>query len=221
VIVMDVCLPGLSGIETFRRIKQQQPRLPVIIMTGHATAEVAIEATKLGAVSYHLKPLDPEQMLEDIDEALEARELMERQVALDVEPAAAAGDALIGRGRRMQEVYRSIGRVAETEAAVLLLGETGTGKELVARAIYQHSRRAAAPLVIVNCVAIPEPLRESEFFGFEKGAFTGAGHRRIGKFEQAHGGTILLDEIGDMPLQVQAKLLRVLQEKAVERLGGN
>ena len=146
---------------------------------------------------------------------------MKLQVALGRQDAAATGDAIIGRSSPMQEVYKAIGRVAQTDATVLIRGESGTGKELVARAIYQHSLRNDAPLSIVNCVAIPEPLLESELFGYEKGAFTGASSRRIGKFEQAHGGTIFLDEIGDMPLGIQAKVLRVLQEREFERLGGN
>ena len=220
-IIMDVQMPGMSGLEAFRRIRKLDPRLPVIIITGYATTDTAIEATKLGAVDYHLKPVDPAEILRTIDTALERRRLMHRRVELDAATVPAADDMIVGQSKVMREVYKAIGRVAETEAAVLIRGETGTGKELVARAIYQHSRRSQAPLIVVNCVAIPETLLESEFFGHEKGAFTGAERRRIGKFEQAHGGTIFLDEIGDMPTGVQAKLLRVLQEKALERVGGN
>ena len=220
VVVMDIRMPGLSGLETARRIREIAPRLPVIIMTGHATTDTAIEATKLGAFDYQLKPLDPEDMLRCIEAALERRRLMTCRVELDPDPAAGGDDAIVGQSRGMRDVYKAIGRVADTDATVLIRGETGTGKELVARAVYQHSRRAQAPLVVVNCVAIPEPLLESAVFGHEKGAFTGAEKRHIGKFEQANGGTLFLDEIGDMPLALQGKLLRVLQERTFERLGG-
>ena len=145
---------------------------------------------------------------------------MRSRVELDVAPDTAAADAIIGKSKPMQEVYKAIGRVAPTDATVLIRGESGTGKELVARAIYQHSLRSAKPFLIINCVAIPETLLESELFGYEKGAFTGAVNRRVGKFEQAHGGTVFLDEIGDMPFSIQAKILRLLQERSIERLGG-
>ncbi|OGG56053.1 MAG: Fis family transcriptional regulator [Candidatus Handelsmanbacteria bacterium RIFCSPLOWO2_12_FULL_64_10] len=220
-LIMDIRLPGLNGLEAFRRIRSSHPRLPVIIMTGYGTTESAIEATKLGAFDYQVKPFEPDDLLRVIDRALEGVRLMQRQVEIDPGTPPASGDALIGQSAGMQEVYKAIGRVAQTDATVLIRGETGTGKELVARAIYQHSLRSAAPLLMVNCVAIPETLLESELFGYEKGAFTGAASRRIGKFEQADGGTILLDEIGDIPLGIQAKILRVLQERSFERIGGN
>ena len=155
-----------------------------------------------------------------IDQALEAGRFMRSRVELDVAPDTAAADAIIGKSKPMQEVYKAIGRVAPTDATVLIRGDSGTGKELVARAIYQHSLRSAKPFLIINCVAIPETLLESELFGYEKGAFTGAVNRRVGKFEQAHGGTVFLDEIGDMPFSIQAKILRLLQERSIERLGG-
>jgi len=220
-VVMDVHLPGISGLEALRRIKSIRPKLPVIIMTGRGTMETAIEATKTGAFDYHLKPLDPEEMLRTIDKALESYRLARQPVVFDTDLPAADGDAMIGQSPAMQEVYKTIGRVAQTDATVLVRGESGTGKELVARAVYQHSRRSQAPLLIVNCAAIPEALLESELFGHEQGAFTGAQARRIGKFEQADGGTIFLDEIGDIPLALQAKILRALQEKTLERLGSN
>ncbi|MCX7016635.1 MAG: sigma-54 dependent transcriptional regulator [Candidatus Sumerlaeota bacterium] len=220
-VIMDVRLPGISGLDTFRQIKKSNPRLPVIIMTGYATTDAAIEAMKLGAFDYHVKPPEPEEMLRSVEAALECVRLMGRPVALDSEAVSPASDAIVGQTRSMQQVYKAIGRVAETDATVLIRGETGTGKELVARAIYQHSLRANAPLIVVNCAAIPETLLESELFGHERGAFTGAQNRRIGKFEQADGGTVFLDEIGDVPLGVQAKLLRVLQERTFERIGGN
>jgi nitrogen regulation protein NR(I) len=218
-LVMDIKMPGMDGLEAFRKIRLIRPKLPVIMMTGFGTTEAAIEATKLGAYEYHLKPFDPEAMLRSIASALESVRLMKGRVVLDPSDAA-SGDAIIGQCEAMQGVYKAIGRVAQTDATVLIRGETGTGKELVARAVYQHSLRAAKPLIVVNCVAIPETLLESELFGHEKGSFTGASAKRIGKFEQANGGTILLDEIGDMPLTIQSKILRVLQARSFERVGG-
>lgn len=220
-VILDIQLPGMSGLEALRRIKQEQPKLPVVVITGHGTMNTAVEATKLGAFDYQLKPIEPDQMLATIEKALEGVRLMRGQVAFGTDAAATAGDAIIGRSPAMQEVYKAIGRVAQTEAGVLIRGESGTGKELVARAIYQHSRRADKPLIVVNCAAIPETLLESELFGHERGAFTGASGERIGKFQQASEGTIFLDEIGDIPLGIQAKILRVLQDKSFQRLGGN
>lgn len=220
-IICDVQLPDQNGLELFRLIKEGYPRLPVIIMTGYGTTEIAIEATKLGAFDYQLKPFDPSQMLRTVERALESVRLMRRGVAIDPAALTDLADALVGQSPPMQEVYKAIGRVAATEASVLIRGETGTGKELVARALYQHSLRRDRPLLVVNCVAIPETLLESELFGYERGAFTGAVARRIGKFEQAHAGTLFLDEIGDVPLVTQAKLLRVLQDHEFSRLGGN
>ncbi|MCL4190721.1 MAG: sigma-54 dependent transcriptional regulator [Thermoguttaceae bacterium] len=220
-VIMDICLPGMNGLDALREIKRLQPRLPVVIMTGQGTMETAIEATKMGAFDYQLKPLEPAEMLRVIDKALESSRLARQQVSLGSLPADVASDAMIGQSSNMQEVYKAIGRVAPTDATVLIRGESGTGKELVARAIYQHSLRKDGPFLIINCAAIPETLLESELFGHEKGAFTGATSRRIGKFQQAHGGTIFLDEIGEIPLALQAKILRVLQERTVERVGGN
>jgi len=219
-MIMDVRLPGINGLETFGRIRKMDTTLPVIIMTAFGTTDTAIEATKLGAFDYILKPFDIPAMLNLINQALEAGRLMRSRVEMDVGPDAAVPDALIGRSDVMQEVYKSIGRVAPTDATVLIRGESGTGKELVARAIYQHSRRSDKAFLVINCVAIPETLLESELFGYEKGAFTGAGNRRVGKIEQATGGTIFLDEIGDMPMSIQAKILRLIQERSIERLGG-
>jgi DNA-binding NtrC family response regulator len=195
--------------------------MPVIIMTGFGTTQTAIEATKLGAFDYQLKPFDPDEMLQTVERALESVRLMQRPVQIDPRTPPVTDDAIIGQSQCMQDVYKSIGRVTETDASVLIRGDTGTGKELVARAIYQHSRRQHMPMLMVNCVAIPDTLLEAELFGHEKGAFTGANARRIGKFEQANGGTIFLDEIGDVPLVTQAKLLRVLQERRFERIGSN
>jgi nitrogen regulation protein NR(I) len=219
-VIMDVRMPGMSGLEAFKAMHEIEPKLPVIIMTAYGTTETAIEATKLGAFEYVLKPFEIPDILALIAQALEAGRFMRSRVEVDVAPDTAGADAIIGKSKPMQEVYKAIGRVAPTDATVLVRGESGTGKELVARAIYQHSLRAAKPFLIINCVAIPETLLESELFGYEKGAFTGAVNRRVGKFEQAHGGTVFLDEIGDMPFGIQAKILRLLQERSIERLGG-
>jgi len=219
-IMLDVRLPGMNGLETFQQIHEIEPKLPVIIMTAFGTTETAIEATKMGAFDYILKPFDIPDMLLVIGQALEAGRFMRSPVDMNVIPDNASGEALIGRSRPMQDVYKAIGRVSPTDATVLIRGDSGTGKELVARAVYQHSLRANKPFLVINCVAIPENLLESELFGYEKGAFTGAVHRRVGKIEQAHGGTVFLDEIGDMPSSIQAKILRLLQEKSIERLGG-
>lgn len=219
-VILDMRLPGMNGLEVFQAIHKMEPKLPVIIMTAYGTTETAIKATKLGAFDYVLKPFDIPDMLVFIRQALEAGRFMRSPVDLNVPPDSSSRDAIVGRSQPMQEVYKSIGRVASTDATVLIRGDSGTGKELVARAVYQHSTRAYKPFLIINCVAIPETLLESELFGYEKGAFTGATHRRIGKIEQAHGGTVFLDEIGDMPFTLQAKILRLLQEKSIERIGG-
>jgi DNA-binding NtrC family response regulator len=189
-------------------------------MTAFSTTETAIEATKMGAFDYILKPFEIPDMLVVIKQALEASRFMRSPIEMDVMPDDASREAIIGRSKPMQDVYKAIGRVSSSDATVLIRGDSGTGKELVARAIYQHSLRAQKPFLVINCVAIPENLLESELFGYEKGAFTGASHRRMGKIEQANGGTIFLDEIGDMPFSIQAKILRLLQEKSIERLGG-
>ncbi len=219
-VILDIRLPGMSGLEAFERLHASEPKLPVIIMTAFGTTETAIKATRMGAFDYILKPFDIPELLATIRKALNAGRFMRTPIALNTIPEKADRDAIIGSGPAMQEVYKAIGRVAATDATVLIRGESGTGKELAARAIYQHSQRAHKPFLVINCVAIPETLLESELFGYEKGAFTGAAHRRIGKIEQANGGTIFLDEIGDMPINLQAKILRLLQEKCVERLGG-
>lgn len=220
-VILDICLPGMSGLDALRQIKKDRRKLPVIVMTGRGTMETAIEATKLGAFEYHLKPVEPDEILLSVQKALDGARLMREQVGFGSQSPAATTESIVGRTAVMQDLYKTIGRVAPTDATVLLRGESGTGKELVARAIYHHSRRSEAPMLTVNCAAIPETLLESELFGHEQGAFTGASGRRIGKFEQTAGGTIFLDEIGDVPLSIQPKILRVLQEQSFERLGGN
>jgi len=221
VVLLDLALPDQSGLDVLRRIQQRDARIPVIFITGHGTTETAIEAMKLGAFDYLLKPLELAQLRELVTRAFEISRLMRVPAVTEDEPTQEPADVLVGRCPAMQEVYKAIGRVAPQEVTVLILGETGTGKELVARAIYQHSRRAAGPFLAINCAAIPETLLESELFGHEKGAFTGAERKRIGKFEQCSGGTLFLDEIGDMTPLTQTKLLRVLQAQQFERVGGN
>jgi two-component system response regulator AtoC len=221
-ILLDNKLPDRNGLEILKEIKRYHPKVSVIIMTAFGTTGTAIEAMRLGAFDYILKPFELDEISELVAKGLEAHKLMKRAVAI---PALSEykedSDQIIGKSKVMQEVYKLIGQVAESDVTVLIRGESGTGKELVARAIYQHSRRKDRPFLAINCAAIPETLLESELFGYEKGAFTGANKRRIGKFEQCDNGTILLDEIGDMSLSTQAKILRVLQEGEFERIGGN
>ena len=221
-ILLDLGLPDQSGLDVYQQIRSLDARIPVIFVTLVKGADAAIEAMKQGAYDYLFKPLDPQQLRRVVGEALEVARRMRAPVV--VKETAAGPDvdgAVVGSCPAMCEVYKAIGRVAAQDVPVLIAGESGTGKEMVARAIYQHGRRAKAPFLALNCAAVPENLLESELFGHEKGAFTGADRRRIGKFEQCHGGTILLDEIGDMPLALQAKMLRLLQEQAFERVGGN
>ena len=217
-VVTDLKLPGLDGLELVRQLHAAQPRLPIILMTAHGTSESAIEATKLGAYDYLVKPFEMEELIALLEQATAAGRLMSERV--EIGAANPAHDAIVGSSRGMQNIYKEIGRIAAKPVTVLIRGETGTGKELIARAIYQHSGRAGAPFIAINCAAIPETLLESELFGHERGAFTGADVRRIGRFEQAHGGTIFLDEIGDMTPNTQAKLLRVLQSMTIQRVGG-
>jgi two-component system nitrogen regulation response regulator GlnG len=220
VAILDVRLSDISGLEVFDRIREIDPRLPVIVVTAYGATETAIEAMKRGAYEYLLKPIDVPHLRELVQRALELSRF--RHVPTIFNEGEIRGDAerIVGRSPAMQEVYKTIGRVAATEVSVLITGESGTGKELVARALWQHSGRADKTFLAVNCAAIPETLLESELFGHEKGAFTGADRRRIGRFEQASGGTLFLDEVSDMSPGTQAKLLRVLQEQCFERVGG-
>jgi len=218
VVITDLRLPGMDGLTLVRQLHQAQPRLPIILITAFGTTQTAIEATKFGAYDYLLKPFNVPELLALIRRAADSNRLMSEPVILGGQEG--ARDALVGQSPAMQAIYKEIGRVASKPINVLIRGETGTGKELIARAIYQHSDRANAPFVAINCAAIPETLLESELFGHERGAFTGATERRIGRFEQADHGTIFLDEIGDMTLGTQIKLMRVLQEKSLQRLGG-
>ena len=219
VVITDLKIPGLSGLELVEQLHAAKPKLPIILVTAFGTTDSAIEATKLGAYDYLLKPFDMAELLDLVAKSVACNRLMSEPVAMG--EARSNQSAIIGNSRAMQAVYKEIGRVAATAVTVLIRGGTGTGKELVARAIYQHSSRAAQPFIAVNCAAIPETLLESELFGHERGAFTGAHARRVGRFEQANHGTLFLDEIGDMSLSTQVKLLRVLQEKYIQRVGGN
>src|SRR3954469_22902298 len=223
VILLDLRLPDQSGLDVLRQLRQIDARIPDVLVTVVRSADAAIEAMRQGAYDYLLKPLDLQKLNRVLSEALKVARLMREPAVVvgtppdDDQP----GEAIVGSCPAMQEVYKAIGRIADQTFPVLITGESGTGKELVARAIYQHGPRARAPFLAINCAAIPENLLESELFGHEKGSFTGADRRRIGKFEQCNGGTILLDEIGDMPLALQAKMLRLLQEQSFERVGGN
>jgi len=217
-VVMDVSMPKMDGLETLQRLKSLYPELIVIMMTAHSTSDRAITAMKYGAYDYLTKPFDNAQLISLIEKAL-----MDKRISTPVtfdESGEEKGDRIIGRSPAMLEIFKKIGQVAESDVTVLLRGETGTGKELIARAIYHHSKRVNKPFLPVNCAAIPENLLESELFGHEKGAFTGADNKKIGKFEQCSRGTMFLDEIGDMPLSIQAKWLRVLQDGCFQRLGG-
>jgi two-component system nitrogen regulation response regulator GlnG len=221
-VIMDVRMGGLSGLDTLRRIRQDDGKLPVIIMTAYGTTQTAIEAMKLGAYDYLLKPFDVPKLKQIIGSALDAARAM-RQV-VSYQPLLESEDydvGIVGRSEPMQNVFKLIGQLASSDATALITGESGTGKELVARAIYHHSKRSGQRFLAINCAAIPENLLEAELFGHEKGAFTGAANQRIGKFEQCHGGTVFLDEIGDMSLPTQTKILRVLQDGTFERVGGN
>jgi DNA-binding NtrC family response regulator len=216
-VLLDIHLGGQDGLDTLRKLKTLRPELPVIIMTAFGTAETAIRATKFDAEEYILKPFDVRAFKQLITETLKRRavSLPERDEGLAINEAL----PILGQSRPMQDVYRIVGRAATRDVTVLITGESGTGKELVARAIHMYSRREKGPFTAVNCAAIPETLLESEFFGYERGAFSGATEAHPGKFEQVHGGTLFLDEIGDMPLVLQSKLLRVLQDHEIYRLG--
>ena len=208
-VMLDLCMPGMDGMTALKEIKRRWPATPVVMMTAYATVKTAVEAIKAGAADYVMKPFDLAELHRVMTGALPSQP--------SVAPPRPAG--MLGESPPMLEVFRKIQRIGPTDACVLILGETGTGKELVARAIHTASSRAARPFVAFNCAAVPENLLESELFGYEKGAFTDAKARKPGRFELASGGTLLLDEIGDMPLALQAKLLRVLETRAVEPLG--
>jgi nitrogen regulation protein NR(I) len=221
-IVMDIRMGQQSGLDTLKELRLMNPKQVVIMMTAYGTSQTAIEAMKRGAYDYVLKPFDIPQLKELMFEALAAAKAMKQVVAFPTKlNAEESGQTIVGNSPVMQQVYKLIGQVASTSTTILITGESGTGKELVARAIYQNGARMGKPFIAINCAAIPENLLESELFGHEKGAFTGALAQRIGKFEQCDGGTLFLDEIGDMPMTTQTKILRVLQEGEISRVGNN
>jgi two-component system response regulator AtoC len=218
--LLDVRMPKLDGMEAFLKIKEIDPQLPVIFLTAYGSSDIAIKAMKKGAYDYLTKPFDIEELKIKIKKAIDLKEITQNAIKTKSN-FKYTSDEIIGDSLPMQEVYKEIGRVADSDATVLIRGESGTGKELVAKALHNHSDKRGNPFVVVNCAAIPEALLESELFGHEKGSFTDAIARHIGKFEQAADGTIFLDEIGDMTLSLQSKLLRVLQDKTFTRVGGN
>ncbi len=217
-VLLDIWMPGMDGVEALKRIKSMFPTLPVIMISGHATIETAVKTTRLGAYDFIEKPLSLDKVILTVDHALEQKMLVEENRALRLD--ALKRYEIIGKSPVMEALKRDIKRVAPTNSWVLITGENGTGKEFVARNIHLYSKRARRPFVEVNCAAIPEELIESELFGHEKGAFTNAVAMRKGKFDMADKGTIFLDEIGDMSLRTQAKILRILQEQSFERVGG-
>jgi DNA-binding NtrC family response regulator len=220
-ILLDIKMPGMDGITLQKKIKEIDAEVVIIIMTAYASVETAVEALKLGAFDYVTKPFDPDDLSRLVRNALKQKELTEENIQLKEKISELAGVAeMVGASEGMKRVLEMVDTVAETDSTVLIRGESGTGKELVARAIHSHSKRRYFPIVTVNCGAIPETLLESELFGHEKGAFTGAQYRRKGKIELANGGTLFLDEIGDISTQMQVDLLRVIENKRFSRVGG-
>ncbi len=218
-IVMDINMPGIDGLDTLQEIKRRRPDLPVIMMTAFVSAETAIRATTLDAEDYLVKPFDVDALKRLIASTLQRQKSDAQEPEAEAQHFDIGAMPMLGRSRVMQDVYKIIGKSAARDVTVLITGESGTGKELVAHALHSYSSRVKGPFVAINCAAIPESLLESELFGYERGAFSGATEARPGKFEHAHGGVLFLDEIGDMPLVLQAKLLRVLQEREIYRLG--
>lgn len=223
VIVCDIKMPGMDGMAFLEKAMEIDPTLPVILVTGHGDISMAVQAIRDGAYDFIEKPFAAEQLVETVRRATEKRSLTleNRTLKLELEAQSVPGPRIIGRTPAIQRLRALIARLADTGADILVWGETGTGKELVARSLHEHSSRRDSHFVAVNCGAVPENLIESELFGHEPGAFTGAQERRIGKFEHANGGTLFLDEIESMPMAAQVRLLRVIQERALERLGSN
>src|SRR5512143_1086799 len=219
--ILDIEMPGLNGIELLKRIKRKDAGLNVVMITAYGSLQSAVEAMRLGAYDYLTKPFQMDEIKLVVEKALERERLIteNRELHRELEEQYRF-TGIVGKSPRMEEVYELVSRVAGTNASVLIQGESGTGKELVARSIHYNSRRKGSPLVILNCAALAEGVLESELFGHEKGAFTGAIRRKAGRFELAHGGTLFLDEIGEIPIATQLKLLRVLQEHEFERVGG-
>ncbi len=218
VLITDLRMPKLDGMQVLKSVSERYPNVPVIMITAHGTVDTAVEALKLGAFDYVTKPFDRAELRRVVGKAARTRELSQEHVSRD--PNERGRYRIIGQSAPMREVYDVIEKVADTPSTVLITGESGTGKELIARALHEHSARQDKPFVSVNCAAIPPDLLESELFGYERGAFTGAVTSKPGRFELAHGGTLLLDEIGEIPVSMQVKLLRALQEQTFERVGG-
>ncbi|AVQ87846.1 nitrogen regulation protein NR(I) [Plesiomonas shigelloides] len=221
VLLSDIRMPGMDGLTLLGQLQQQAPQLPVIIMTAHSDLDAAVSAYQRGAFDYLPKPFDLDEAVALVERALQHSLEQRQQRTPANEPVRGAQSEIIGEAPAMQEVFRAIGRLSRTAISVLINGESGTGKELIAHALHRHSPRASAPFIALNMAAIPKDLIESELFGHEKGAFTGAGAVRQGRFEQANGGTLFLDEIGDMPLDIQTRLLRVLADGQFYRVGGH
>lgn len=220
-VLLDILMPRMDGIEVLRKIKEADPTVEVIIVTASKEIKSAVECMKMGACDYVTKPFDVDELKAVIAKALEKKDLLQENLCLKtIIKESESYCELIGKSRAMKDIFQTIDEVAKTDSTVLLTGESGTGKELVARAIHKKSARAGKPFVAINCAAIPDNLLESELFGFEAGSFTGAFERKLGKFEVANGGTVLLDEIGCMSPSMQAKLLRVIEGKTIERIGG-
>lgn len=221
-VISDLRMPKMGGLELLRWTQTEEPRLPVMILTAHGTVDTAVEALKMGAVDYISKPFDQEEVRRLVRKALQVGRLAHRDASHPGARGLPEGTrfGMIGASRAVRDLYAVLDRVAATPTTVLISGESGTGKELVAQALHEHSSRAGRPFIKVNCAAIPHALIESELFGYDKGAFTGAVGSKPGRFELAQGGTLFLDEIGEIPLEMQVKLLRVLQEGELERVGG-
>ncbi|CAH8218332.1 C4-dicarboxylate transport transcriptional regulatory protein DctD [Vibrio aestuarianus] len=223
VVVTDICLPGLTGQNLLNSIRHQDPDIPVILITGHGDISMAVQAMHDGAYDFIEKPFATERLMETVQRAIEKRQLTleNQQLKRTLKASQTLGPRIIGAAHSIESLRETITHIADTNADILLFGETGTGKELVARSLHEQSSRREQNFVAINCGAVPENLIESELYGHEKGAFTGADTKRIGKFEHAQGGTLFLDEIESMPMQAQIRLLRVLQERVIERVGSN
>jgi two-component system response regulator AtoC len=218
-VITDLKMPGLDGMGLLRKLQTDYPEVPVVMITAHGSVENAVEAVKLGAFDYLEKPFEQEQIRQIVAKAMKTHELARRD-ARPEEPSGRGRFRLIGESFAIRQIYAVVEKVASTPSTVLITGESGTGKELIARALHENSSRHGGPFIKINCAAIPKTLMESELFGYEKGAFTGAVGAKPGRFELAHGGTLFLDEIGEIPVEMQVKLLRVLQESEFERVGG-
>jgi len=219
-VITDLKMPGLDGMGLLRRLQETYPEVPVVMITAHGSVESAVEAVKLGAFDYLEKPFEQEQIRQIVAKAMKTHELARRDARPETTPSERGRFRLIGQSTAIKQIYSVVEKVADTPSTVLITGESGTGKELFARALHENSSRHAGPFIKINCAAIPKTLMESELFGYDKGAFTGAVGAKPGRFELAHGGTLFLDEIGEIPIEMQVKLLRVLQESEFERVGG-